>query len=69
MPDQTRDVLKRLAESMRRAGGVQATPASTTPDGGDAPKVRPPEPKSKGGPGAARGGAGRRGPAALSGEA
>jgi penicillin-binding protein 1A len=51
MPDQTRDALKRLAESMRRAAGVQATPASTTPDGGDAPKARPPEPtKSKGGP-------------------
>ena len=50
MPDQTRDALKRLAESMRRAGGQQPTPASTTPDGGNAPKVRPPEPKSKGGP-------------------
>lgn len=48
MPDQTRDVLKRLAESMRRAGGAQATPASTTPDSGGAPKARPPEPKSKG---------------------
>jgi len=51
MPDQTRDVLKRLGDTMRRASGVQATPASTTtPDGGDAPKARPPEPKSKGGP-------------------
>ena len=47
MPDQTRDVLKRLAETMRRAGGVQATPpaAGTTPDAGDAPKARPPEPE------------------------
>jgi penicillin-binding protein 1A len=50
MPDQTRDVLKRLADSMRRAGGVQATPASTTPDNSGASKGRPPEPKSKSGP-------------------
>ena len=28
MPDQTRDALKRLADSMRRASGLQATPAS-----------------------------------------
>ncbi len=54
MPDQTREVLKRLANSMRRAGGMQATPASTTgtaPDSGGAPKPRPPEPKSKTAPG------------------
>jgi penicillin-binding protein 1A len=45
MPDQTRDVLKRLAESMRRAGGIP-TPPGTAPDGG-APKQRPGDPKSK----------------------
>ena len=55
MPDQTRDVLRRLAETMRRAGGIQATPASstgTTPDAGAAPKApRPAEPKGKSAPG------------------
>jgi penicillin-binding protein 1A len=54
MPDQTRDVLRRLAETMRRAGGVQATPASstgTTPDAGAAPKARPADPKGKSAPG------------------
>jgi penicillin-binding protein 1A len=54
MPDQTRDVLRRLAETMRRAGGIQATPASstgTTPDAGGAPKARPADPKGKSAPG------------------
>ena len=36
MPDQTKDVLKKLSETMRRAAGLQATPASA------ARKRRPP---------------------------
>jgi penicillin-binding protein 1A len=43
MPEQTRDALKRLAESLRRANGQEAVPASTapaTPPGGP-PAERP----------------------------
>jgi penicillin-binding protein 1A len=49
MPDQTRDVLKKVAESMRQAAGLQPTPASATPAGGTpAPKSpRPPDQKAK----------------------
>ena len=52
MPDQTRAALKKVAETMRQAAGVQATPASATPTGATvpgtaAPKPRPPEPKAK----------------------
>jgi penicillin-binding protein 1A len=43
MPDQTRDALRRLAETMRRAAGLP-TPASSEPAGG---KPKPPEPKAK----------------------
>jgi penicillin-binding protein 1A len=46
MPDQTRDALKRLAETMRRAGGLQATPTSATP-ADEAPKKRSPEDKAR----------------------
>jgi penicillin-binding protein 1A len=34
MPDQTREALKRLADSMARAGGAQATPVSAPAEGG-----------------------------------
>jgi len=59
MPDQTRSILKKLADSMRQAAGLQPTPASATtpasasPPGTVAPpapvppKSRPPEPKAK----------------------
>jgi penicillin-binding protein 1A len=63
MPDQTRTVLKKLADSMRQAAGLQLTPASATapatppgtaapsstvaPTGVFPPKSRPPEPKAK----------------------
>ncbi|HJZ43542.1 MAG TPA: PBP1A family penicillin-binding protein [Hyphomicrobiaceae bacterium] len=49
MPDQTRDALKRLAETMRRANGVEATPA-TAPGSADAPgapKGRAPDTKAR----------------------
>ena len=42
MPDQTRDALKRLADSMLRAGGQQATPVSAPPS--SLPAVTPPTP-------------------------
>ena len=59
MPDQTREALKRLAEVMRRVGGLAPTPASATQPGpapaGAAPKGRPPDQKTKpGAPGAER---------------
>jgi penicillin-binding protein 1A len=53
MSDQTRSVLKKLADSMRQAAGLQPTPASATapgtvaPTGVLPPKSRPPEPKAK----------------------
>ena len=46
MPDQTRDALKRLAEAMRRAAGLEAQPAATAPAAAP-PKSRPPDPKAK----------------------
>jgi penicillin-binding protein 1A len=56
MPDQTRVVLKKLADSMRQAAGLESTPANATtpasavPPGSAAPKSRPPEPKGKAAP-------------------
>ncbi len=61
MPDQTKVALKKLADTMRQAAGVQPTPASATPasvpaagasppaapTAPGAPKARPPEPKAK----------------------
>jgi penicillin-binding protein 1A len=50
MPDQTRDALKKLADSMRQAAGLQPTPASATPPAGGSqvPKSpRPPDQKAK----------------------
>jgi penicillin-binding protein 1A len=61
MPDQTKVALKKLADTMRQAAGVQPTPASATPASAPAPaasgasppaapgapKARPPEPKAK----------------------
>ena len=47
MPDQTRVALKRVADTMRQAAGVQPTPASTAPAAPIPPKGRPPEPKAK----------------------
>ncbi len=61
MPDQTKVALKKLADTMRQAAGVQPTPASATPASvpaagasppaapaaPGAPKARPPEPKAK----------------------
>ena len=47
MPDQTRDALKRLSESMRRAAGLEAQPAAATPAAPAVPKSRLPEPKAK----------------------
>jgi hypothetical protein len=41
MPDQTRDMLKRLAERMRRAAGLASTPAAALPERGALPKVTP----------------------------
>jgi penicillin-binding protein 1A len=41
MPDQTRDTLKRLADSMLRAGGLRATPVSAPVEGGPPPVVPP----------------------------
>jgi penicillin-binding protein 1A len=52
MPDQTRDVLKRLVETMRRASGAEATPASVR-GGAEEPgaaKGRGPEQKGRPGP-------------------
>jgi penicillin-binding protein 1A len=48
MPDQTREALQRLADSMARAGGPQATPVSAPAEGGRPPTVPPAvrEPKS-----------------------
>jgi penicillin-binding protein 1A len=48
MPDLTRDALKRLAETMRRANGAEATPASapSSADAPGAPKGRAPDPKA-----------------------
>jgi penicillin-binding protein 1A len=49
MPDQTRDALKRLAETMRRANGVEATPANApgSADAPGAPKGRAPDHKAR----------------------
>ena len=52
MPDQTRDVLKKLADNMRQAAGLQPTPASSPAPAGAAPssagpKARPPDRKAK----------------------
>jgi penicillin-binding protein 1A len=47
MPDQTRVALKKVADTMRQAAGVQPTPASTVPAAPIPPKGRPPEPKAK----------------------
>jgi penicillin-binding protein 1A len=41
MPDQTRETLKRLADSMLRASGAQATPVSAPSEGGPPPTVPP----------------------------
>ncbi len=41
MADQTRGVLKRLSESMLRAGGQQATPVSARPESGPPPAFPP----------------------------
>jgi len=43
MPDQTRDALKRLAETMRRANGQEAVPTGTVPaaPAGSPPAERP----------------------------
>jgi hypothetical protein len=41
MPDQTRETLKRLADSMLRASGGQATPVSAPSEGGPPPTVPP----------------------------
>jgi penicillin-binding protein 1A len=49
MPDQTRDVLKKLVETMRRANGAEATPTSVR-SGADEPaasKGRAPEQKAR----------------------
>jgi penicillin-binding protein 1A len=58
MPDQTRAALKKVADSMRQAAGLQPTPAAapaaasppapptaSPPSGATGPKARPPEPK------------------------
>ena len=42
MPDQTRETLKRLADSMLRASGAQATPVSAPSPEGGPPPVSPP---------------------------
>ena len=47
MSDQTRDTLRRLAESMRRANGQQPTPASAGPAPGVAPPGIAPVPKAR----------------------
>jgi hypothetical protein len=47
MPDQTRVALKKVADTMRQAAGVQPAPASTVPAAPIPPKGRPPEPKAK----------------------
>jgi penicillin-binding protein 1A len=39
MPDQTRDMLKRLAETMHRTAGLSSTPAATLPERDALPKV------------------------------
>lgn len=41
MPDQTRETLKRLADSMLRASGAQATPVSAPSESGPPPTVPP----------------------------
>ena len=58
MPDQTRDVLKKLADAMRQAAGLQPTPASATPPRAPrrrrtprAEAPRPPDQKAKPAPG------------------
>ena len=45
MSDQTREALRRLAQALRRAAGLEATPAAAAP--GTAPKPRPVDPKAK----------------------
>ena len=40
MPDQTRDALKKLSETMRQAAGLQPTPASATPPSAAPPGAR-----------------------------
>jgi penicillin-binding protein 1A len=57
MPDQTRTALKKVADTMRQAAGLQPTPASATPAGptpatasppsASPAKPRPPEPRAK----------------------
>ena len=53
MPDQTRIALKKVAETMRQAAGLQPTPASAAPAGATppgapgAPGSRPLQPKAK----------------------
>jgi penicillin-binding protein 1A len=44
MSDQTRETLRRLAQSMRRAAGLEPTPAAAP---ATAPKPKPAEPKAK----------------------
>jgi penicillin-binding protein 1A len=43
MSDQTRDALRRLSQSLRRAAGLEATPPAVTPATG---KQKPPDPKA-----------------------
>jgi penicillin-binding protein 1A len=52
MPDQTRVALKKVAETMRQAAGLQPTPTNAGPQvapapGTVAPKPQAPEPKAK----------------------
>jgi hypothetical protein len=52
MPDQTRVALKKVADSMRQAAGLQPTPTNAGPavtpaPGAVAPKPQAPEPKAK----------------------
>jgi penicillin-binding protein 1A len=49
MPDRTRELLKKLAETMRRANGDQATPASAPAEPGNMPP-KPRAPADKGRP-------------------
>jgi penicillin-binding protein 1A len=53
MPDQTRDLLRRLAEAMRRAGGTEAPGEASRPAPGSLPSgspVAPTEPRRQTGP-------------------
>jgi hypothetical protein len=47
MSDQTREALKKVAQALRKAGGIAEPPPSTSPTGAQPPGKTPPAPPSR----------------------